>query len=129
MASMVSWLRSSLTRCRTEPTNTPPLTRNCFSAASRRVRCHRKLGQSGGNERAWKRSEEHTSELQSRFDLVCRLLLEKKKGQARALRLGGGEDRRRLSLAGRLRRGDRRSPRFRPGRQRRGRERGETARH
>src|SRR5699024_12790435 len=30
----------------------------------------------GGDER---RSEEHTSELQSRFDLVCRLLLEKKK--------------------------------------------------
>src|SRR5207249_10175809 len=33
--------------------------------------------------RAWttrrSRSEEHTSELQSRFDLVCRLLLEKKK--------------------------------------------------
>src|SRR5437868_10676729 len=33
--------------------------------------------------RAWPerlaRSEEHTSELQSRFDLVCRLLLEKKK--------------------------------------------------
>src|SRR5699024_12204519 len=26
-----------------------------------------------------KRSEEHTSELQSRFDLVCRLLLEKQK--------------------------------------------------
>src|SRR5207249_12172150 len=31
-------------------------------------------------EKAYKtRSEEHTSELQSRFDLVCRLLLEKKK--------------------------------------------------
>src|SRR5438067_3914834 len=31
--------------------------------------------------RLWlaRRSEEHTSELQSRFDLVCRLLLEKKK--------------------------------------------------
>src|SRR5438067_9586642 len=29
-------------------------------------------------ENPW-RSEEHTSELQSRFDLVCRLLLEKKK--------------------------------------------------
>src|SRR5699024_12697309 len=29
--------------------------------------------------RAVQRSEEHTSELQSRFDLVCRLLLEKKK--------------------------------------------------
>src|SRR5207249_8046226 len=27
------------------------------------------------------RSEEHTSELQSRFDLVCRLLLEKKKAK------------------------------------------------
>src|SRR5699024_12590894 len=27
------------------------------------------------------KSEEHTSELQSRFDLVCRLLLEKKKRQ------------------------------------------------
>src|SRR5699024_6115133 len=30
------------------------------------------------------RSEEHTSELQSRFDLVCRLLLEKKKKHARS---------------------------------------------
>src|SRR5206468_5170477 len=31
--------------------------------------------------RALDRSEEHTSELQSRSDLVCRLLLEKKKQQ------------------------------------------------
>src|SRR5699024_10488145 len=31
------------------------------------------------NQQNFKRSEEHTSELQSRFDLVCRLLLEKKK--------------------------------------------------
>src|SRR6266540_2021970 len=29
--------------------------------------------------RSWRRSEEHTSELQSHHDLVCRLLLEKKK--------------------------------------------------
>src|SRR6266496_3373103 len=29
----------------------------------------------------WVRSEEHTSELQSRRDLVCRLLLEKKKNK------------------------------------------------
>src|SRR5699024_12859165 len=29
------------------------------------------------------RSEEHTSELQSRFDLVCRLLLDKKKNTRR----------------------------------------------
>src|SRR5207249_12290861 len=32
-----------------------------------------------GSEYGSVRSEEHTSELQSRFDLVCRLLLEKKK--------------------------------------------------
>src|SRR6267378_2294892 len=39
---------------------------------------------SAGCSRAWRaagRSEEHTSELQSRRDLVCRLLLEKKKKQ------------------------------------------------
>src|SRR5438067_5147279 len=34
----------------------------------------------------WMRSEEHTSELQSRFDLVCRLLLEKKKFDRQAAR-------------------------------------------
>src|SRR5207249_5771911 len=41
-------------------------------------------GDSGprSHERAIRRSEEHTSELQSRFDLVCRLLLEKKKTNA-----------------------------------------------
>src|SRR5207249_10975695 len=33
----------------------------------------------GGVHRIRDRSEEHTSELQSRFDIVCRLLLEKKK--------------------------------------------------
>src|SRR5207249_11061639 len=32
------------------------------------------------------RSEEHTSELQSRFDLVCRLLLEKKKQNTNSTR-------------------------------------------
>src|SRR5699024_11351283 len=32
------------------------------------------------------RSEEHTSELQSRFDLVCRLLLEKKNRERRGPR-------------------------------------------
>src|SRR5690349_23555999 len=34
------------------------------------------------------RSEEHTSELQSRRDLVCRLLLEKKKARWTRLRAG-----------------------------------------
>src|SRR5207248_3520241 len=33
------------------------------------------------------RSEEHTSELQSPYDLVCRLLLEKKKKQKKHIRL------------------------------------------
>src|SRR5690349_22494631 len=42
------------------------VTRNSFSG-------------SVANARRRKRSEEHTSELQSRRDLVCRLLLEKKK--------------------------------------------------
>src|SRR5438105_15325807 len=37
------------------------------------------LGRATGKNGSAKRSEEHTSELQSRVDLVCRLLLEKKK--------------------------------------------------
>src|SRR2546422_7049048 len=36
-----------------------------------------------------RRSEEHTSELQSRLHLVCRLLLEKKKTTSTRLRQGG----------------------------------------
>src|SRR5207249_7447945 len=43
-------------------------------ALQRRVRCYAPVWQI-----VQPRSEEHTSELQSRFDLVCRLLLEKKK--------------------------------------------------
>src|SRR5699024_11798623 len=39
---------------------------------------HHREGAGGGVDPEG-RSEEHTSELQSRFDLVCRLLLEKKK--------------------------------------------------
>src|SRR2546422_6322675 len=39
---------------------------------------HRR-GQGAGADRLLDRSEEHTSELQSRLHLVCRLLLEKKK--------------------------------------------------
>src|SRR5207249_11669906 len=53
--------------------------------AHARTRLRRRRLRCGG--RGWRlllcrgrlRSEEHTSELQSRFDLVCRLLLEKKK--------------------------------------------------
>src|SRR3989449_2240145 len=49
------------------------------------VHCHNDLGMAVSNslaavmEGAGQRSEEHTSELQSRLHLVCRLLLEKKK--------------------------------------------------
>src|SRR2546428_1776519 len=41
----------------------------------------RSMSAASGRPHAWRRcrSEEHTSELQSRSDLVCRLLLEKKK--------------------------------------------------
>src|SRR5689334_24823728 len=39
------------------------------------------LGPTGLSRVASKRSEEHTSELQSQFHLVCRLLLEKEKKQ------------------------------------------------
>src|SRR5207247_11151280 len=42
-------------------------------------RAHVVLAQHGVAARLDERSEEHTSELQSRVDLVCRLLLEKKK--------------------------------------------------
>src|SRR5699024_11768181 len=38
-----------------------------------------KRGEHYSCEKYFKQSEEHTSELQSRFELVCRLLLEKKK--------------------------------------------------
>src|SRR5437867_8364413 len=39
------------------------------------------LGQKYFEEQGLERSEEHTSELQSPYDLVCRLLLEKKKNK------------------------------------------------
>src|SRR2546422_8613176 len=39
----------------------------------------RRIRESGAREQVLARSEEHTSELQSRLHLVCRLLLEKKK--------------------------------------------------
>src|SRR5438132_9090573 len=47
---------------------------------------HQRLG--GGGEGLVGRSEEHTSELQSHSDLVCRLLLEKKKERQHMERRG-----------------------------------------
>src|SRR2546422_6396599 len=43
-----------------------------------------KTGSASRTDRVAKRSEEHTSELQSRLHLVCRLLLEKKKKNSSA---------------------------------------------
>src|SRR5690242_6320879 len=46
----------------------------------RRWRCQATKGaRCGDSRRRWGKSEEHTSELQSHVNLVCRLLLEKKK--------------------------------------------------
>src|SRR6266436_8671306 len=55
--------RSDITRCR--------LSRECVGASRRR-------SWTGTDSACNIRSEEHTSELQSRLHLVCRLLLEKK---------------------------------------------------
>src|SRR5206468_7799028 len=60
----------------------PPL---CPSDGKRRPESEKSLGSLSASRRlppfrsTHSRSEEHTSELQSRSDLVCRLLLEKKK--------------------------------------------------
>src|SRR5690606_41272218 len=48
-------------------------------AAELRVLLHERAPDKTATERTLARSEEHTSELQSRENLVCRLLLEKKK--------------------------------------------------
>src|SRR2546430_12232519 len=65
-------------------TSIPPSAQSCaewrnpFSAAARTsllTACSRVRSRAGGRPR----SEEHTSELQSQSNLVCRLLLEKKK--------------------------------------------------
>src|SRR5690606_41861084 len=56
------------------PARTEPSTSD-VRRASRHARC----GAAVGGRQTLRRSEEHTSELQSRENLVCRLLLEKKK--------------------------------------------------
>src|SRR5438105_11039363 len=83
---------TTLFRSRRSPAPPP---RTC-RRGSRRCRRRTKPGGSAS------RSEEHTSELQSRVDLVCRLLLEKKKLHLAAARVDQPErhpDRRRLSSA------------------------------
>src|SRR2546422_8536199 len=57
----------------------------CLRTSSRRARWRVATACTGRATagRSGRRSEEHTSELQSRLHLVCRLLLEKKKKKAR----------------------------------------------
>src|SRR6266496_5522193 len=64
----------------------PPRQRHCYGSGTSGRQRHRIV-----LTRCRTRSEEHTSELQSRRDLVCRLLLEKKKNR-RARARGRGED-------------------------------------
>src|SRR6478672_12669691 len=60
------------------------LFRSTSVASARASRCAGRRASLRRQDRpCWSRSEEHTSELQSRSDLVCRLLLEKKKQRVR----------------------------------------------
>src|SRR5207249_2387205 len=54
-------------------------TRRSSDLCPRRTRPRARSRRSASRPRCGSRSEEHTSELQSRFEIVCRLLLEKKK--------------------------------------------------
>src|SRR2546422_8095336 len=61
--------------------NTHPDNSTLSASAGYRATTRAALESSTSNAGPLSRSEEHTSELQSRLDLVCRLLLEKKKQQ------------------------------------------------
>src|SRR5207247_7345159 len=69
--------RAGSSKCGTSWAAGPPSPRARYSSS----RLERKSSRPtfGNQRRPRGRSEEHTSELQSRVDLVCRLLLEKKK--------------------------------------------------
>src|SRR3712207_8906944 len=66
------------------PTSGPRRARGRIAAAPRRGAGRVRIRQRGAGRDRGCRSEEHTSELQSRQYLVCRLLLEKKKKKAGA---------------------------------------------
>src|SRR5438105_8969460 len=73
-------------RSRRHPRERHPRTRPAHVHERSRLIIH--LGQQARREESRRdRSEEHTSELQSRVDLVCRLLLEKKKKKKKNYRI------------------------------------------
>src|SRR5690348_18023614 len=71
-----TWART--TRRRSRRRWIPPRTRSPDRSGRRSTRSC-----AARSRRRWRRSEEHTSELQSPVHLVCRLLLEKKKKYVR----------------------------------------------
>src|SRR2546421_8233431 len=74
------------------------LFRSCSSCSSRRLPCASSpTSGSGRGLLTGVRSEEHTSELQSRSDLVCRLLLEKKKKKRQHMRSDGSTNKNKLT--------------------------------
>src|SRR5207302_4562834 len=81
-----SFVRKAMSRSSTIPGQPPPA--KCSPSTSRSMRALRTFLKFRKYERLQPephkgRSEEHTSELQSRENLVCRLLLEKKKTTAK----------------------------------------------
>src|SRR5438067_10731649 len=81
---------TTLFRSASSTTGSTPTCRpsnRCGNRSSRAPTCPN--GRGRGSE---SRSEEHTSELQSRFDLVCRLLLEKKKARLTVYRVTVAQD-------------------------------------
>src|SRR5437588_4551173 len=77
------WIRQAVSRAIADQARTIRLPVHMIELVNKLIRTSRQLLQVLGREpksqEIAKRSEEHTSELQSHSDLVCRLLLEKKK--------------------------------------------------
>src|SRR5690349_22722648 len=71
---------ASISSATPAPVSAEPKKTGCSSPARARSARSSSAGPNDANE-AVRRSEEHTSELQSRRDIVCRLLLEKKNVQ------------------------------------------------
>src|SRR5438132_9712618 len=74
-------LHDALPILRVESKTVFTFTNQIWSATAAVRYQHRQAGRHGFVDHQPPRSEEHTSELQSHSDLVCRLLLEKKKMQ------------------------------------------------
>src|SRR5207248_7953540 len=71
--------RTSLMYCGPSMVAGKTFTMSAPASCAARISVGEKQPGMAGTPRSWQRSEEHTSELQSPYDLVCRLLLEKKK--------------------------------------------------